>query len=94
MLSTGDGAKLLDQFPGVSALWISEDGELLGFTQYLPGGASLIVHHTEIDEVREGIVKHSTRYDRPQVREFDADLAPGLIDKGGMDMEMDDPMAA
>jgi dGTPase len=29
-------------------------------------------------EVREGIVKHSTRYDRPQVREFDADLAPCL----------------
>jgi dGTPase len=29
-------------------------------------------------EVREGIVKHSTRYDRPQVREFDADLAPSL----------------
>ena len=28
MLSTGDGVKLLDQFPGVSALWISEDGEL------------------------------------------------------------------
>jgi dGTPase len=29
-------------------------------------------------EVREGIVKHSTRYDRPQVREFDPDLAPCL----------------
>ena len=29
-------------------------------------------------EVREGIVKHSTRYDRPQVREFDPDLAPTL----------------
>jgi dGTPase len=29
-------------------------------------------------EVREGIVKHSTRYDRPQVVEFDADLAPCL----------------
>jgi dGTPase len=29
-------------------------------------------------EVREGIVKHSTRYDRPQVVEFDADLAPTL----------------
>src|SRR5688500_19822797 len=29
-------------------------------------------------EVREGIVKHSTRYDRPQVREFDASLAPTL----------------
>ncbi|MGH7822316.1 MAG: deoxyguanosinetriphosphate triphosphohydrolase [Candidatus Binatia bacterium] len=29
-------------------------------------------------EVREGIVKHSTRYDRPQVREFDADKAPTL----------------
>ena len=29
-------------------------------------------------EVREGIVKHSTRYDRPQVREFDAELAPTL----------------
>ncbi len=29
-------------------------------------------------EVREGIVKHSTRYDRPQVFEFDADLAPCL----------------
>jgi dGTPase len=29
-------------------------------------------------EVREGIVKHSTRYDRPQVREFDAALAPCL----------------
>jgi dGTPase len=29
-------------------------------------------------EVREGIVKHSTRYDRPQVREFDADRAPCL----------------
>jgi dGTPase len=29
-------------------------------------------------EVREGIVKHSTRYDRPQVREFDADKAPCL----------------
>jgi dGTPase len=29
-------------------------------------------------EVREGIVKHSTRYDRPQVREFDATLAPCL----------------
>jgi len=29
-------------------------------------------------EVREGIVKHSTRYDRPQVREFDAELAPCL----------------
>ena len=33
---------------------LSEDGELLGFTQYLPGGASLIVHHTEVDEAREG----------------------------------------
>jgi dGTPase len=29
-------------------------------------------------EVREGIVKHSTRYDRPQVQEFDPDLAPTL----------------
>jgi dGTPase len=29
-------------------------------------------------EVREGIVKHSTRYDRPQVEEFDANLAPCL----------------
>ena len=29
-------------------------------------------------EVREGIVKHSTRYDRPQVQEFDPDLAPCL----------------
>ena len=29
-------------------------------------------------EVREGIVKHSTRYDRPQVVEFDASLAPTL----------------
>ena len=29
-------------------------------------------------EVREGIVKHSTRYDRPQVREFDAGRAPCL----------------
>jgi len=29
-------------------------------------------------EVREGIVKHSTRYDRPQVQEFDAELAPCL----------------
>jgi dGTPase len=29
-------------------------------------------------EVREGIVKHSTRYDRPQVKEFDPDLAPCL----------------
>ena len=29
-------------------------------------------------EVREGIVKHSTRYDRPQVAWFDADLAPCL----------------
>jgi dGTPase len=29
-------------------------------------------------EVREGIVKHSTRYDRPQVQEFDPELAPTL----------------
>jgi dGTPase len=29
-------------------------------------------------EVREGIVKHSTRYDRPQVAEFDATQAPCL----------------
>ena len=29
-------------------------------------------------EVREGIVKHSGRYDRPQVKEFDPDLAPTL----------------
>jgi dGTPase len=29
-------------------------------------------------EVREGIVKHSTRYDRPQVAEYDAHLAPCL----------------
>jgi dGTPase len=29
-------------------------------------------------EVREGIVKHSTRYDRPQVVEYDASLAPCL----------------
>jgi dGTPase len=29
-------------------------------------------------EVREGIVKHSTRYDRPQVQEFDPTLAPCL----------------
>jgi dGTPase len=29
-------------------------------------------------ELREGIVKHSTRYDRPQVVEFDAALAPCL----------------
>lgn len=29
-------------------------------------------------EVREGIVKHSTRYDRPQVVEFDPGLAPCL----------------
>jgi dGTPase len=29
-------------------------------------------------EVREGIVKHSTRYDRPQVAEFDASRAPTL----------------
>lgn len=29
-------------------------------------------------EVREGIVKHSTRYDRPRVAEFDATKAPPL----------------
>jgi dGTPase len=29
-------------------------------------------------EVREGIVKHSTRYDRPQVVEFDPSMAPCL----------------
>jgi dGTPase len=29
-------------------------------------------------EVREGIVKHSTRYDRPQVADFDATKAPTL----------------
>jgi len=29
-------------------------------------------------EVREGIVKHSTRYDRPQVREYEPGLAPCL----------------
>ena len=29
-------------------------------------------------EVREGIVKHSTRYDRPQVADFDATQAPCL----------------
>jgi dGTPase len=29
-------------------------------------------------ELREGIVKHSTRYDRPQVAEFDATKAPCL----------------
>jgi dGTPase len=29
-------------------------------------------------EVRDGIVKHSTRYDRPQVLEYDASLAPCL----------------
>lgn len=29
-------------------------------------------------EVREGIVKHSTRYDRPHVREFDPTKAPTL----------------
>src|SRR5499425_3083775 len=29
-------------------------------------------------EVREGIVKHSTRYDRPQVAEYDASVAPCL----------------
>jgi len=29
-------------------------------------------------EVREGIVKHSTRYDRPQVQDFDPDFAPCL----------------
>ncbi len=29
-------------------------------------------------EVREGIVKHSTRYDRPRVAEFDATKAPAL----------------
>ena len=28
--------------------------------------------------MREGIVKHSTRYDRPQVAEYDASLAPCL----------------
>src|SRR5881398_1702805 len=31
-------------------------------------------------EVREGIVKHSTRYDRPQVREFDDGLQSGMLD--------------
>jgi dGTPase len=29
-------------------------------------------------EVREGIVKHSTRYDRPQVRDFEPERAPCL----------------
>jgi dGTPase len=29
-------------------------------------------------EVREGIVKHSTRYDRPEVQAFEPDLAPTL----------------
>jgi len=29
-------------------------------------------------EVREGMAKHSTRYDRPEVQEFDADQAPTL----------------
>jgi predicted GNAT family acetyltransferase len=33
---------------------LGDDGELLGFTEYRPGGASLIVSHTEIDEAREG----------------------------------------
>jgi predicted GNAT family acetyltransferase len=30
------------------------DGELVGWSDYRPGGASVIIAHTEIDERREG----------------------------------------
>ena len=30
------------------------DGELVGWSEYLPAGESLIIAHTEIDERREG----------------------------------------
>jgi predicted GNAT family acetyltransferase len=33
---------------------LRDGDELLGFSEYLPGGRSVIVSHTEIDERREG----------------------------------------
>ena len=33
---------------------LREDGALLGFAEYLPGGPSMIIAHTEIDAGREG----------------------------------------
>ena len=35
-------------------LLAGDGGQLLGFVDYLPAGASVIVSHTEIDESREG----------------------------------------
>src|SRR5205807_771202 len=35
-------------------------------------------YKTQVFVNHEGVVKHSTRYDRPQVREFDPELAPCL----------------
>ena len=46
--------RIVEDNPGRSRFELRVDGELVGWADYRPGGESVIVAHTEIDERREG----------------------------------------
>lgn len=53
--SYGHGIRqIVEDNPGKSRFELHVDGELVGWAEYVPGGASVIIAHTEIDERREG----------------------------------------
>ena len=44
----------MDDNPGESRYELRVDGDLVGWSEYRPGGDSVIVAHTQIDPQREG----------------------------------------
>ena len=47
-------SRIVEDNPGQSRFELRVDGELVGWSDYLPAGESVIISHTEIDERREG----------------------------------------
>ena len=47
-------SRIVEDNPGESRFELRVDGELVGWSDYRPAGASVIIAHTEIDERREG----------------------------------------
>jgi predicted GNAT family acetyltransferase len=47
-------SRIVEDNPGESRFELRADGELVGWSDYRPAGASVIIAHTEIDERREG----------------------------------------
>ena len=44
----------MEDNPGKSRFELRVDRELVGWSEYLPAGETVIIAHTEIDERREG----------------------------------------